>query len=104
MFPGPERPDPRGFGGRDLGAGRYADRRLGERSPSPSGSLSVIAIIRSHSSSAIAGRPTTDREVVIGQGAIDAAIRRLTPAARIPAWSGALYAADPRFVSIGCHA
>jgi hypothetical protein len=36
--------------------------------------------------------PTTDLEI-IGQGAIDAAIRRLTPAARIPAGSGALYAA-----------
>ena len=56
MFPGPERPDPRGFGGRDLGAGRYADRRLGERSPSPSRVTQCDYCPSSHNSSAIAGR------------------------------------------------
>jgi hypothetical protein len=48
-------------------------------------------------------RPDGDRRAdleVIGQGAIDAAIRRLTPAARIPAWSGALYAAEAGILGV----
>jgi len=61
------------------------------------GSLSVIAVIRyTTRARSQAGTLTTDSKFVIGQGAMEAAIRRLTPAARIPAWSGALYATTER--------
>ena len=49
---------------------------------------------RCHSVPQLERDPTTDLEAVLGPCAIDAAIRRLTPAAWIPAWSGALYAAE----------
>src|SRR5215471_15207325 len=75
-----------------------AERRLGERSPVTS---KVTQCDRCHSVPQLERDPTTDLEAVIGPGAIDATIRRLTPAAWIPAWSGALYAADVRVTCSG---